>query len=114
METTDTPAAAKLSGPRRIARAVGVVTLALAGISMVANALTLDDLKVPSSEVTAVPEVVELSWIAALLCAVVLSGVVMRRVTMPRRPGLPVLWIAGLLAVGSTYLVHMATAALWV
>jgi hypothetical protein len=114
VETTDTPVGTKLSGPRRIARALGVITLAFAGMSMVANALTLGDLEVPSSEATAVPEIVELSWIAAVLCAVVLSGVGFRRVTTPRRPGLPVLWTAGLLAVASTYLVHTATAALWV
>src|SRR5262245_46062034 len=95
VETTDTTAGAKRSGPRRIARVVGVVTLALAGVSMVANALTLGGLEVPSSEVTAVPEIVELSWIAALLCAVVLAGVVLHRVTTPRRPRLPVLWVAG-------------------
>jgi len=61
-----------------------------------------------------VPEIVELSWIAAVLCAVVLAGVAFHRTTSPRRPGLAVLWGAGLIAVGSTYLVHMATAALWV
>jgi len=114
MEATDTTTGTKRGGPRRIARVVGVVALALAGASMVANALTLDDRKVPSSEVTAVPEIVELSWIAAVLCAVVLAGVVLHRVTTSRWPALPVLWVAGLLAVGSTYLVHTATAALWV
>lgn len=114
MEATDTTTGAKQSGPRRIARVVAVVTLALAGASMVANALTLGDLRVPTSEVSAVPEIVELSWIAAVLCAIVLAGVILHRTTASRRPGLRVLWAAGLLAVASTYLVHMATAALWV
>jgi hypothetical protein len=103
-----------VSRSRRLARVAGVLALAGSAMSMVANALTIRDRAVHTGEASAAPGIATASWIAALICSFVLLGLVIRIWSTSRRPSLPILWIAGLGAIAFTYLVHMATASLWV
>jgi hypothetical protein len=106
--------ATNVSAFRRCARVLGVVTLAGAAASMVANAVTIRDRAIHTGEAGAAPGIATVSWIGAFVCTIVLIGVIVRLSSTPRRPSLRVLWISGAGGVGLTYIIHMATAALWV
>jgi hypothetical protein len=112
MSDADALEARNVGGVRRCARALGVVVLAGAALSLIANALTIDERAIHTGEADAVPGIASSSWIGAVFCALVLLGVVVR--LSAGRPGLRVLWVTGASAVASTYFIHMATAALWV
>lgn len=101
-------------GIRRRTRGVGVAVLAGAAGSMVWNALTVRDRAAHTGEADAAPGIAAMSWIGALVCVGVLLAVAARLTTTPRRPRLRVLWISGTCAVVLAYLIHMATATLWV
>ena len=93
---------------------MGVLALAGAVISLIVNALTIGERAVHAGEAGAAPEIATASWIGALVCAIVLLGVIVRLSSTPRRPSLRVLWMSGACGVAFTYCVHMATASLWV
>jgi hypothetical protein len=106
--------ARNVSGFRRCARVFGVLALAGAAVSLIANALTIRERAIHTGEADAAPAIATVSWIGALVCAIVLFGVIVRLSSTPRRPSLRVLWISGACGVVFTYFIYMATAALWV
>jgi hypothetical protein len=105
--------ATNVSGFRRCARAFAVVILAGAAASMIANAITIRDRAIQIGEASAGPGIATTSWIGALVCTIVLLGVIVRISSTLRRPTLRVLWITGACSVVLTYFIHMTTAALW-
>jgi hypothetical protein len=110
----DAPEATNVRAVRRCARVFGAVALAGAAASMIGNALTIRDRAIHTGEADAAPGIATVSWIGALICIIVLFGVIARLASTPRRPSLRVLWISGACGVVLTYFIHMATAALWV
>ena len=65
-------------GFRHCARLLGVVTVAGATASLIANALTIRDRAIHTGEADAVPAIATTSWIGALVCTIVLVGVAIR------------------------------------
>jgi hypothetical protein len=106
--------ARNVSGFRRFARMFGVLCLAGAAVLLIANAVMIRDRAIHTGEAGAAPGIATMSWIGALVCTIVLFGVIVRLSSTSRRPSLRVLWISGACGVVFTYFIHMATAALWV